>query len=396
MPFEVNPGAVVKLVEDTGKEFEDLVSAIFQILALKLNPLPIADREKDIELLLGTLPGLIRSLVTNLSDIIEHRAPELWTKYKPEINKWAHLILDKPIEWQSELPKLAFNGVIQFVTEGKHITPETAEDFAFSMMGAAFIVGQATHLLAALAGYLGYPMSSIWAHNAQLFISLFGYEEITKAIHGHFYQDVMGVRVQQGYLSKYRPNIPSWGLAGQMLARRKITDAAADELYGFGGVDSHWLAQLKRIAYRPIRPQILAAGFAEQEIDRTLLDKALADTGLDPEFIGLTRESILNRAIQPVRQAYVTAARQAAGKGQFTLEQLNEVLDECTWSDEAKALARKTYLVERQMAIAAEAEKEAIEQLSSGILNEGQARALMHAAGIDDWKINTTVAFAVT
>lgn len=358
----------------------------------------------------STFPALLRMTIGGLEPIgkaimavVAKDASPLVEAVKPYAQQWAPKVSALVTETlaalgtiESDAPKAVFNFLRAAFTNGAAITAENVEDGAFRVMGIAWLVGQGIHLLGALAGYLGYPMSSVWGHNAALMVDLLAFDEIKSALHGSFWPALIGNRAKQKFDSDYRTVIPGYATAYQGLARGKITPDEADALAALNGVDSGYADLLTKLAYRPVSPFILAAGFTDQDVPEGPLRDSIINNGYAPADVDMTVNVVKIRSLQSVRQALVNAAIGAAGKGALTDAQLGSYLKQAQWGQTAIDLTNQRLAVMKLEAIASAVEEEAIGELTAGNITADEARSLMSAAGVADWRINLTVGIGQT
>lgn len=297
---------------------------------------------------------------------------------------------------ETVIPETIFNAVVAATTGGTPITAANVEQTTFTMLGTAFIIGQGVHLLAALGGFLGYPMSSIWGNNAAMIIELLDYDSIRTALTRQFFPAAIGERARQKYQSQYRAHVPAIGQAMLGFSRGKLTDPQLDALLALQGMDSQYTPLLEEISYRPISAFILAGAYQNQDIPASTLSSALANMSLSPADQATMSTVITNRAIAAMRQAYVNAVVAGFGKGITAQSDLTAAQQEAQFGQEATVLSNKIALLAQSEALAAMVEREAIAELEAGYITAGQAQALMEAAGLQAWKVNADVTLAQT
>lgn len=297
---------------------------------------------------------------------------------------------------ETTIPQDVFNAITAIVTGAGPITADNAQDVGFKMFGTAFLVGQGVHLLAAIAGFLGYPMSSVWANNAELLIGLLSYDEIQRNFSRSYYPMAFGERVRQKYAAQFKPFRLGRGEALNALVRRKLT---ADQIVTYldaAGLEDASRAPATALAYRPIQPRILANGFPNSEVPTSIIKAAVQDAGYTDANVDLMVQVIQIRALQTVRQALVEEAISACGKGVISTDELVQVLTDAQYSSEAQSYVQKRVLYVQQAAIAADVERDAIGELEAGLITQDEATQLLQAAGIQNWRINTTVTLGAT
>ena len=295
---------------------------------------------------------------------------------------------------ETELPKLIFDEILKVALPAGGVTADNVEEVALKLFGSAFLVGQGVHLVAGVASYLGYPMSSVWANNAALMVDMLAYDEILKSFHPAFFREAVSERARQRFAKQFRAHIPRDADAFGGFARGKIGTADRDSLAALNGVDPAWSNLRQAVAYRPISPFMLARGFRNHAPPQELINAVITDQGITPQFHELMEEIIIDASYQNLYNTYATKSFAACDAGAITLDDLDKALQSANWDDKARSLARQIALLGRSQAVAAETERAALAELAAGVISPDAARSLMAAAGIDSWKIDTTVTLA--
>lgn len=351
----------------------------------------------------SALWSMILSLAQQWIAWLKANGPSILAAISPSLADTVNLLINNTSavtaalgSLETSLPETIFNQVIKTATGGGPITADNVEATTFTMLGTAFMVGQGVHLLAAIGGYLGYPMSSIWGNNAAMVIELLGYDEIRNALVRNFFPAAIGERARQKYQSQYRAHVPAIGQAMLGFSRGKLTDPQLDALLALQGMDSQYTPLLEAISYRPISAFILAGAYQNQDIPASTLSSALANMSLSPADQATMSTVITNRAIAAMREAYVNAVVAGFGKGITAQSDLTAAQQEAQFGQEATVLSNKIALLAQSEALAAMVEREAIAELEAGYITAGQAQALMEAAGLQAWKVNADVTLAQT
>lgn len=289
-----------------------------------------------------------------------------------------------------------FDWAFRQLRKGGNITPDNVEDRALQFYGLAWLIGQGVHLLSELAGYLKYPASSVWAKNAELLIDLLKFEPLVHALHGAFFPVAIGQPAQYRFNREFRPHLPTAGQAAELYSRRKITHAELDTLYAYNGFNQRWVNHLVSISYRPLSPFMLAAGFANADIDMAVLQGALEYMGIRPEDLPLAEQAIVTRSLQQTRQALVHKAISAYGQGVVDDAELQQILTDAGYGKTASKLVMQDALLERRMTLAKETESFVVPEITQGLLTHAQGVQALEAAGIQPWQADLKAQLADT
>jgi len=284
---------------------------------------------------------------------------------------------------ESALPKQIFEAVVSADVPAGGVTAENVEDFVFKMLGSAFLVGQGIHLLAGIAGYLGYPMSSLFGHNAQLAVKLLAYDEIQSALPGAFFPAAIGRRAQQRYNKQYPTAIPMLGQAEQLYARRIISQDQLATLYDAAGLDHDWRAATTAAAYRPPGIVILRSLFRNQDYPYALGQRLLEDMGLRPDFVTLINDGLEFDSNVQIQQRVLLAVSSAYARGAATLDELTQVAEDMKWGKVAIAALRQEAAYKRKETALSRLETAIEAAVADQLLTVEQAGEMWQAAGGD-------------
>src|SRR5215469_7392981 len=292
------------------------------------------------------------------------------------------------------LPKAVFDAIVSNVFDGTETTADNVEEKAFKLQGSAFMTGQILHLLADVAGLIKYPVSAVWTHNAKMMVEMLAYKEILHSVHGAFFPEAITERARQRYRRQFRAHIPSYTEAHHGFARGKLDGHTRNSLEAFAGLDSKYAPFLQSLAYRPVSAFLLSRGFRNHAPPPDELQAVIVDQGVDPRFQHLIEQIVDDSCYQHLYDQFATSSLEACTAGAITLQELDDNLRVSNWDAKARNLARQTALLQRQTQIAKQTETAASTELAAGFITQAQAQSLMAAAGIDQWRIDTTTAIA--
>jgi len=284
---------------------------------------------------------------------------------------------------ESALPRDLFEAVVRADVPPGGVTADNVEQFVFRMLGSAFIIGQGIHLLAGLAGYLGYPMSSLFGHNAQLAVKLLAYDEIQAALHGAFFPAAIGNRAQQRYNAMFPTRVPMMGAAEQLYARRIISAEQLRALYDASGIDPEWRDATTQAAYRPPGIFILRNLFRNQDYPYALGKRLLEDMGIRPDFVTLINDGLQFQSDVQVQQRVLLAVSSAYARGAATLDEMTQIAQDMKWGKVAIAALRQEAVYKRREVALSRLETAIEAAVADQLLTIDQAGEMWQAAGGD-------------
>lgn len=238
-------------------------------------------------------------------------------------------------DWIDLVPKSVMQLTETVMENGGPITPDNAEDRGFRAFGFAFLIGQGIHILADLAKFLGYPMSSLWSSNAALLVELLAYDDIRRNLHGPYWEASIGANRKYQVNAKFRPYVPGTGPALGQYARRKITDAQVNALLGYAGVRADYVDSTKAVAFRPLNPRQLTGLYTDAPFNRTEVQTLLEDSGISDANIPTLLDAYEYKSVSSLRQGYVASVIRSSELGTISEAELNTDLSGIGYGNDA-------------------------------------------------------------
>ena len=286
---------------------------------------------------------------------------------------------------ESDVPRVVFDAVAALATSGEAITADNVEDITFKMMGISFLVGQGIHLLAGVASYLGYPMSSVWGHNATMMVDLLSFDEIRESVHNPFWIAAIRRRATQHYNSVYRTEVPGYQHALQLWARRKLTTADRDNLLAANGLDTAYVAPEAAGAYRPLSAFLLRSGFRNRDIPAAIENAIFEDQALAPQFFPFMSDLLQSLAYDQIENQYVTALEQGYAKGAVSLGDLNAAMANLGWGQRAVTTVQKRAVLLQQTQLIEMVLKMYTPEVEDGLVPASTMQQALESAGAQPW-----------
>ena len=193
-----------------------------------------------------------------------------------------------------------------------------------------------------------------------------------------------------------RSMLPTSGQAAELFSRRKIAQAQLTALMAYAGFSDQWGAALASIAYRPMSPMMLAAGFANADIDMARLQGTLEYMGIRPEDLPLAEQAIVTRSLQQTRQALVNESVTAYGQGVVSDAELSQILTDAGYGKAASQLVMQRALIARRITLAKETESFIVPEVTQGLLTADQGLQALEASGVQTWQAELKITLAET
>ena len=279
---------------------------------------------------------------------------------------------------------------------GEKITTANYKTVVQDAMGRAGSVGMAAYAAAMTGGLLLGPWEKSWGEVAAMLATAAGFEEISHRWMDPFLDSVIGNRARQDANSNWPTRVPPGPQGLALFARRKITQAAADQLQGFAGLDPDWRPAMYAGAYRPVTPFVLASAFVDQPIERSTLLDILQDNAYSDSHANTMADAILYKSIANVRNSYLSALVSGYGKGVISDDELDAALTDFNFSDQAKLYVKQHVLILRREQIAAKAQSEIVPLVVDGVMTPDDALQQLEVAGLQPWMAQLEVTLATT
>lgn len=282
------------------------------------------------------------------------------------------------------------------VSNFKNVQPGGETTEATALLTEALTFGVAAHW-AALLGEKIVPGKHMGVTAiAALLAELAGFKEISQGLIDAEVEAAVATPHRYAMNAITRSHLPTAGQAAEMYSRRKITPAQLDQLMAYAGLNPNWVAPITSIAYRPMSPMMLAAGFANADIDMAKLQGALEYMGIRPEDLPLAEQAIVTRSLQQTRQALVHKAITAYGQGVVDDTELQQILTDSGYGKAASKLVMQDALLERRITLAREIESFIVPEVTQGLLTHAQGVQALEAAGIQPWQADLKATLADT
>ena len=277
-----------------------------------------------------------------------------------------------------------------------HVPPFAEQAVADKLLSEALQFGVAAHW-AAIVGEKVVPGKHMGVTAiAALLAELAGFAEISKGIIGPEVTAAISIPHTYAMNWKTRSHIPTAGQAAEMYSRRKITSLQMSDLMGFAGLPDGWIGPLSSIAYRPMSPMMLAAGFANADVDMAKLQDTLEYMGIRPEDLPLAEQAVITRSLQQTRQALVNEAVTAYGQGVVSDDELAQILTDAGYGKSASKLVMQRALIARRITLARESESYLVPEVTQGLITADEGLQALEAAGVQPWQAQLKITLAET
>ena len=279
---------------------------------------------------------------------------------------------------------------------GELITVDNYVAVVQDAMGRAGLMGMTAWAAAMVGGFLLGPWEKYWGEVAAMIATAAGFEEITARALGPFLDAIIRNRAIQDANRNWPTRVPPGPQGLALFARRKISQAQADQLQGFAGLDPDWRPPMYEGAYRPLQPRVVVNAFLDQPIDRPTLLALLEDAALSPVNVQTMADAIIYKSIANVRNSYLSALIAGYGKGIIADQELSDALTQFNFSAEAKQYVTAHVLILRREVLATEAEKTVVPLVANGNITPDEGLQQLEAAGVQSWYAELQITLATT
>jgi hypothetical protein len=275
-------------------------------------------------------------------------------------------------------------------------TPDNAMQMAGDAMADAFGGGIASFgVTAAFEAALPEKLNVLNGVGPMI-ASLSGFDEVTAAIRDPLYHNAFGKSADYYFRSLFKPELPDEQDAVRWHSRGLLTDAQLRVVFKYSGLKQEYEAAFVQSAYRPVSPFVLAAGYINADLPTKQLYDAMQFMGLRPADQDLMYHTIEVRSLQQTRNALVTVALSAYGKGVVSDAELQQILTDAGYGAKASALVKQHALINRRVTLASESESFVVPEVTAGLLTPAEGAQALEAAGVQPWQADLKMTLAQT
>src|SRR5580658_1146298 len=307
---------------------------------------------------LGVATPLLSDVETQLAPIVSAFATSIQTNGAPIVDD-----LKAPL---GGFAKAAFTAA-QTSLEGKtNIKPTDWKDIASEAFADAAAFGLGSFAVSA-AFEAAFPEKLNTLNSlGPMLATMAGFEEVTRASLAPLFYAGIAQPSRYDANSKFRSLLPNLMQAQIMYSRRKITQTTFDQLAAYAGLSPDYVAPLTAASYRPLQPRALATAIQDTAFPTDEIREILEDNALSPSDVNFYEGVLQYNALRNIRNSYITETLTAYGQGVVADTELDEILTNVGWSDDAKALAKSRALLQRRILLAKEVETQVTALVAAG------------------------------
>ena len=169
-----------------------------------------------------------------------------------------------------------------------------------------------------------------------------GFAEVTGEVLRPLYHNAFGRSLEYKYRSQFKPEYPDEDDAVTWHARRLLTDAQLETVFGVSGLKAEYETPYVTSAYRPVPPFLLARAAEAGAIPVAQLTNALQFAGFRDADIAMLETAYAYLAILPYINQYITAAVRSTELGTMTPAELGQSLTQANIPQEAQTWIQLT------------------------------------------------------
>lgn len=267
-------------------------------------------------------------------------------------------------------------------------TPENALDSAAQAFKVAFGAGLTSAGIAALFEAVFPEKLNTLNGVAPMIAKMAGFDEVAAEVIGPLYKNAFGRSLEYQYRSLFKPELPSEDDAVTWHARRLLSDAQLRTLFGFSGLKAEYEDPFVASAYRGLQPRALANMIQDSPFPAPEIRSALEFAGLRPADIDFMMPVLEWNSTKNVRQQYLAAAVRSTELGTMTPADLDGVLDDLKYSDDAKGWVQLTVATRKLEQLAELYRKSVSEAYAFGQITDANYVSSLEAIGIGEADAN--------
>jgi|ERR1700722_7245383 len=261
-------------------------------------------------------------------------------------------------------------------------TPANAIDSAAEAFKVAMGAGLTSAGIAALFEAVFPEKLNTLNGVAPMIAKMAGFDEVAAEVLGPLYKNAFGRSLEYQYRSLFKPELPDEADAVTWHSRGLLTDDQLRVIFGFSGLKSEYEQPFVDSAYRALQPRALTALLQDAPFDENKVGDLLQFAGLRPKDIDYLLPLLRDNGTRNVRQQYLTAAVRSTELGTMTPTELDQVLTDIHYSDEAKNYVQLTVATRKLEQLAELYRKSISEAYRYGQITDDQYVPALEAIGI--------------
>ena len=365
--------ALIELVKITA--IVTLIAAAFEIIFDKRGKTRIAN------LLYNVVSGGLSIVVTTLTEL----EPQLQGIIAAFVSSFQNLGPALSATVAGPIGSLAasnFAAAEANLTPGGASTPDNAVAQAGAAFKQAFGFGLSSAAVAAAFEATFPEKLNVLNGAAPAIGNMAGFAEVTGEVLGPLYRNAFGRSLEYKYRSQFKPEYPDENDAVIWHARRLLTDAQLEVIFGVSGLKSEYEAPYVASAYRAVQPRALATLFQDTDVPVNAMKLALQFAGIRDQEIALMLPAFVWNATKNVRGEYISALVRSAELGTVSMQELTQELTTLGYSAAASDLIQLTVATRKELQLAELYRKSISEAYRYGTITDAQYVPSLEAIGI--------------
>lgn len=209
-----------------------------------------------------------------------------------------------------------------------------------------------------------------------------GFREVTSEVLGPLYRNAFGRSLEYKYRSQFKPEYPDEDDAITWHARRLLTDAQLETIFGVSGLKQEYEAPYVASAYRPVPPFLMVRAAEAGAIPQATLTKMLQFAGFRDQDITALETAYAYLAVLPYINQFVTAAVRSTELGVMTPAELGTELTEANLTQDQQNWIQRTVATRKLEQLAELYRKSISESYKYGTITDAQYVPSLEAIGI--------------
>jgi hypothetical protein len=265
---------------------------------------------------------------------------------------------------------------------GGESTPANAINNAAAGFEVAFGAGLSSAAVAALFESIFPEKLNTLNGVAPMIAKMAGFDEVAAEVLGPLYKNAFGRSLEYLYKSQFKPEYPDEGDAVTWHARRLLTDAQLQTIFGVSGLKQEYETPYVASAYRAVQPRALATLFQDTDVPVAAMQAALQFAGIRDQEIALMLPAFVWNATKNVRGEYISALVRSAELGTLSMQELTQELTTLGYSAAASDLIQLTVATRKELQLAELYRKSISEAYRYGTITDAQYVPSLEAIGI--------------
>ena len=387
------PPVTSDIITNTIHEIELLFSAVWNLIALEINPLRKADDTKvAVDLYISAIPGLARDILQNISLLISGNltgtGEVLFQVVTTELEKIGPAL----VKGWHDLIQNYLTAFADDVLAKKITSPDDINSAFASALDRASLLGVGSRLITMIFElFLPKKMNTFNWLGPQL-SELAGYNEIIGAWRESLFDAALKIPAQYHWEGQFKPRYPDETDAVLWHSRGLLNDKELDEIFQFSGLKQKYEPAFLTSAYHSISPFVMIRLLETGVFDEATARDELTFAGIRPKSQDRMIAGAAYLVADPYRKQVVASLEAEYANGLIDDTDFTNATVATRHTNDIDALTLQRAQLQRHIKLSGELEAAYLALGLSGLIDEPTYASLLAGLPMTQDAINARLA----